>query len=499
MSRLAENIGNRGPDLRRGLLDGLIAAGAGSSEKGLDDYARQAAGVAAGQGRQAGLETLPEPAEIYASELNDRNTCPACYGIDGTRYATIAESLVDYPSGGYVNCDGGLRCRGTRVFVWATEAPPTEDDVPPAPPEPGPTPRPGDSGPSPYPDPFSGDPIPYDLSHKDPRFEVPQAAPIADPEILTQVEDVVARSAAAEPRISAAMREIEADLDGGSLSGYEFRLKVDPGRMDEAQIASSRARIAQKIGEDVDATGLTPAEIAEGFGDGVRFTITADPEDYAQVADEALAALRARFHEVKVKNAWADPNPGYRGINTNFQDRETGQIFEVQIHTPETSKLAKGDSHKWYEISRDVDNQPVEYRQYSTDRFQELWRPHVDNPPPGAGRFLSTKNAPLPRPPMDAPEIVEDLIADAKAIQQAGIPHRWVDEWVEAGGPLEGLEVIRRRGRTFGGGPLPVSRGEWAAYRSLTPQAQARYRDLRREGLGHVPTWVRLKDEGLRE
>jgi hypothetical protein len=58
------------------------------------------------------------PKEIYASEILDQNVCTACNGIDGTEWATLAEAETAYPVGGYIDCEGGLRCRGTLVAVY---------------------------------------------------------------------------------------------------------------------------------------------------------------------------------------------------------------------------------------------------------------------------------------------------------------------------------------------------------------------------------------------
>lgn len=143
----------------------LISFGRNLSQAPLGDYARTAGNEAAGRGRQTGVASIPEePVRIYASEVLDRRTCPACYGIDGKEYATVAESLQDYPAGGYVECDGGPRCRGTRVFVWATETPPSNqapgDALPPGPGEPGGPELPGfgEPGPPPEPEPIAEEP-----------------------------------------------------------------------------------------------------------------------------------------------------------------------------------------------------------------------------------------------------------------------------------------------------------------------------------------------------
>jgi hypothetical protein len=54
----------------------------------------------------------------YASELLDQATCPPCGGIDGRNYASLDAALVDYPAGGYRDCAGLTRCRGTLVAVY---------------------------------------------------------------------------------------------------------------------------------------------------------------------------------------------------------------------------------------------------------------------------------------------------------------------------------------------------------------------------------------------
>lgn len=90
---------------------------------GPEDLARQAANVAHGLGRRDAQTALPEPDEVYASELLDRNTCGPCATVDGTEYGSLEEGLADYPgAGGYYACDGGSRCRGTLVIVWPQEA-----------------------------------------------------------------------------------------------------------------------------------------------------------------------------------------------------------------------------------------------------------------------------------------------------------------------------------------------------------------------------------------
>lgn len=81
-------------------------------------------------GRLAVLR-VAEPANYFASEALDRNTCKPCKGIDGTEFTSLTSANEAYPGGGYVLCQGGGRCRGTLISVWdqaatAAAAPQTE-------------------------------------------------------------------------------------------------------------------------------------------------------------------------------------------------------------------------------------------------------------------------------------------------------------------------------------------------------------------------------------
>lgn len=55
---------------------------------------------------------------VFASEILDGNTCGNCTGVDGTEWPTLAEAEVAYPLGGFVECEAGLRCRGTLIATY---------------------------------------------------------------------------------------------------------------------------------------------------------------------------------------------------------------------------------------------------------------------------------------------------------------------------------------------------------------------------------------------
>ena len=62
--------------------------------------------------------TIPEDETFWAEGVLVHN-CKPCRDIDGTEYHTLGGAMVAYPSGGYRNCLGGSRCRGTIVTVWS--------------------------------------------------------------------------------------------------------------------------------------------------------------------------------------------------------------------------------------------------------------------------------------------------------------------------------------------------------------------------------------------
>src|SRR5579875_1482481 len=90
----------------------------------LTTLARPAVQQADGIGRTATMVQLPTATRYYASELLDKATCGPCSQIDGTEYDTLDQAKADYPNGGYKDCAGGDRCRGSIVAVWSTETPP---------------------------------------------------------------------------------------------------------------------------------------------------------------------------------------------------------------------------------------------------------------------------------------------------------------------------------------------------------------------------------------
>ncbi|HSC26534.1 MAG TPA: hypothetical protein VLD67_04625, partial [Vicinamibacterales bacterium] len=77
--------------------------------------------AAQNEGRMAVLAVAP-PATYTATEILDKSSCKPCRDVDGTEYTELTEARTAYPTGGYVNCLGGPRCRGTLVTVWPQDS-----------------------------------------------------------------------------------------------------------------------------------------------------------------------------------------------------------------------------------------------------------------------------------------------------------------------------------------------------------------------------------------
>jgi hypothetical protein len=99
----------------------------GLSDAWLADQLGGALSAAQNQGRVAAMRENGAT-HYYASELLDQNTCDPCVDVDGTEYANADDAAAAYPAGGYIDCDGGPRCRGTIVAVY-DEASSSEGDT----------------------------------------------------------------------------------------------------------------------------------------------------------------------------------------------------------------------------------------------------------------------------------------------------------------------------------------------------------------------------------
>ncbi len=101
-----------------------VAQKVGGFLKGLKNWFRrdQLGGAlhrAQNAGRVATLQAAPV-ARYFASEKNDANRCGPCGEIDGREFEDLDAARAVYGAGGYQDCAGGIRCRGTVTAIWDT-------------------------------------------------------------------------------------------------------------------------------------------------------------------------------------------------------------------------------------------------------------------------------------------------------------------------------------------------------------------------------------------
>jgi hypothetical protein len=83
------------------------------------DQLRGAVQMATNSARLAVFDRVPAERvdSFYASEILDAVTCGPCAAVDGLVFESLTDAHRLYPTGGYVDCAGGPRCRGTVVAV----------------------------------------------------------------------------------------------------------------------------------------------------------------------------------------------------------------------------------------------------------------------------------------------------------------------------------------------------------------------------------------------
>jgi hypothetical protein len=96
------------------------------SDASLTDQLGAALTAAQNAGRIAVMAAADESngtAQYTASEIEDSNTCQPCMDEDQTVFGSLADAEAAYPSGGYIGCQGGMRCRGTVIAYWGGMSP----------------------------------------------------------------------------------------------------------------------------------------------------------------------------------------------------------------------------------------------------------------------------------------------------------------------------------------------------------------------------------------
>lgn len=186
-------------------------------------------------------------------------------------------------------------------------------------------------------------------------------------------------NATTEPAVTARISQLAADV-GARLDGLEHRLK---------EPESLKRKLATKQADE----GLPIAQLLEGAGDIVRYTLVLDEVVYVKGVTQVATQLdRAGFYRLELNNAWHSGR--YRGINSTWVHPPSGTTFEVQFHTPKSWQITR-ETHPMYEVMR-LRSTPASER----DTLSALIAAEYTKAPHPRGVASVTENAfPPPTPP----------------------------------------------------------------------------------------------------
>lgn len=180
-------------------------------------------------------------------------------------------------------------------------------------------------------------------------------------------DEVYAAAVEREPAITREMKSL-AKATGQRLEGLEYRLK-EPGSL------------ARKIANDAATDGITLQQAAANVSDGVRYTMITTEGKYARGVQRTLDALRAQGWGARVKNAWAQDDRAYQGINVALTS-PTGQAVELQFHTQSSFDAKMADEmHGTYEKQRVLPRSDPQWAVYEKAMHDFMAQVPV---PPGA-------------------------------------------------------------------------------------------------------------------
>ena len=171
-----------------------------------------------------------------------------------------------------------------------------------------------------------------------------------------------------QEKISPALRAIESQDPDRRLIGFEHRLK-------------GRDRIKAKVCRGIKNFGRSPEQAVSHVPDAIRYTFQYQQARYTQGVLADITRLKDQGFELdKLKNSWSHDQ--YKGINSQWIERGSGQRFEVQFHT-RISFEAKQLTHGAYERLRT--QQADKFEQMVLEAFQKKVTAEVPVPPGADG------------------------------------------------------------------------------------------------------------------
>ncbi|WP_411083300.1 ATP nucleotide 3'-pyrophosphokinase [Streptomyces sp. cmx-18-6] len=192
-----------------------------------------------------------------------------------------------------------------------------------------------------------------------------------------KVDVYLERARQAERTISVQVRAAAA-VSGAEVIGFDQRLKSPD---------SLKRKVATAL---VDAPGRNVDTVLAGITDTVRYTLQWEDTVYTSGVTTVSHTLAAWGNDsTKWSNTWGRAK-GYKALNTGWRAPRSGQLFEIQFHTP-ASKHAQEATHRLYEEQRLPSTSPE--RKERLQREQDAIFGAV--PVPAGADSLT---APLPRP-----------------------------------------------------------------------------------------------------
>ncbi|CAL9668011.1 ATP nucleotide 3'-pyrophosphokinase [Streptomyces sp. enrichment culture] len=196
-----------------------------------------------------------------------------------------------------------------------------------------------------------------------------------------KVDAYVDRTREAERSITVDVRAA-ALASGAELVGFEHRLKSPD---------SLKRKVATSLEEHPEYNVDT---VLARLSDAVRYTLQWPDGAYTDGVTTASAVLSAWGNDTtKWSNTWGRTS-GYKGLNTGWRAPRSGQLFEIQFHTP-AGKHAQEVTHLLYEEQRLPSTTPARKKELQAQQDAVFAAVPV---PPGADRLSPpvSPSAPLP-------------------------------------------------------------------------------------------------------
>ncbi|MFH7595569.1 ATP nucleotide 3'-pyrophosphokinase [Streptomyces racemochromogenes] len=195
------------------------------------------------------------------------------------------------------------------------------------------------------------------------------------------VDAYLDRARQAEKSISTDVRAA-AQITGAELIGFDQRLK-SPDSLKRKVATSLKDNPAQ----DVDT-------VLGRLTDAVRYTLQWPDGRYTTGVTQASAVLAAWGNDnTKWSNTWGRTS-GYKGLNTGWRATRSGQLYEIQFHTP-ASKHAQEATHLLYEEQRLPSTSPGRKKELQA-RQDALF--NAVPVPDGADRLTAPERTTVPAP-----------------------------------------------------------------------------------------------------